>query len=113
MKMTDPTQSATNTPARMIPTRRFLCRISSEGTIHDIASSVPTAYGDCAVPRGRDHCHTGRCSYSTHHVGTALAMSWVAPSLDIRQRNRRVGIILAGVFIALLVGSVIFIVMRH
>jgi hypothetical protein len=40
-------------------------------------------------------------------------MLWVVPSLDIRQRNRRVGIILAGVFLALLVGSVIFIVIRH
>lgn len=40
-------------------------------------------------------------------------MSRVVPSRDIRQRNRRVGIILAGVFVALWVGSVIFIVIRH
>jgi hypothetical protein len=50
---------------------------------------------------------------SPYMVGTALAGSWIVASQDIRQRNRRVGIILAGVFIALLVGSVIFIVIRH
>ena len=39
-------------------------------------------------------------------------MSWIVLS-DIRQKNRAVGIILVGVFVALCVGSVIFIVIWH
>ena len=40
-------------------------------------------------------------------------MSWTVPSQDLRQKNRRVGMILIGVLVALWVGSVLFIVIRH
>ena len=40
-------------------------------------------------------------------------MTWIAHPQDIRQKNLRVGIILAVVFIALCVGSVIFIAIGH
>lgn len=40
-------------------------------------------------------------------------MAWIVLSQDIRQKNRRVAIILAGVFAALCVASLIFIVIWH
>jgi hypothetical protein len=36
-------------------------------------TDVCIIYGDCAVPRGRDHCHKGHRSSSANQVGTALA----------------------------------------
>jgi len=35
------------------------------------------------------------------------------PPQDVGQRNRRVGILLLGVLLALYVGSVVFVVIRH
>ncbi len=40
-------------------------------------------------------------------------MAWIAHPQDVRQKNLWVGIILVVVFIALCVGSVFFVAIRH
>jgi hypothetical protein len=45
-------------------------------------------------------------------VGPALAMAESLPHQDVGQRNRRLGMILLGVLLALYVGSVAFVLIR-